>query len=119
MDAPSDTTFKASGVTRESARWPTTVRAVRRLRATRRQADVVLLLGLGAVVVLAAVLRLIHIGAHLPGLVTPDEPTVMNRALGLLHGRIPQQWDWPTGAMDVLAGAVGLGRMLTPWLSRT
>src|SRR4051812_28996315 len=103
MDAPSDTTPKATGVTRESARWATTVRPVRRLRArlgstqlgptartplrgvacskardTRRQADVVLLLGVGAVVVLAAVLRLVHVGAHLPGLVTPDEPTVMD-----------------------------------------
>src|SRR5207248_7328585 len=62
---------------------------------------------------------LVHVGAHLPGLVTPDEPTVMDRALGLLHGRIPNQWDWPTGAMEALAGAVGLGRAITPWLSGT
>src|SRR5439155_4120657 len=91
--------------------------AVRRLRDARRQADVALLTGLLAIVAGAALLRLVHVGAHLPGLVSPDEPTVMGRALGLLHGTIPRQWDWPTGAMELLAAAIGLVRVLTPWLS--
>src|SRR5207248_4205262 len=91
--------------------------AVRRLRDARRGADVALLTGLLAIVAGAALLRLVHVGAHLPGLVSPDEPTVMSRALGLLHGTIPRQWDWPTGAMELLAAAIGLVRVLTPWLS--
>src|SRR5439155_9062974 len=73
--------------------------------------------GLRAVVAVAAVLRLVHVGAHLPGLIAPDEPTVIDRALGLLHGTIPRQWDWPTAAMELLAGAIGFVRVLTPWLS--
>src|SRR4051812_1835532 len=101
MEAPSDTAAQGTCVTLGSARCATTVSAVRRLRDARRQADVVLLLGLATVVVVAAALRLVHVGAHLPGLIGPDEPTVMDRALGLLHGAIPRQWDWPTAAMEL------------------
>ena len=76
-------------------------------------------LGLAAIALGALVPRVVHLGAHLPQLVSPDEPTVMDRALALLDGDTPREWDWPQGAMTVLAVAVGPVRVITPWLDGT
>jgi hypothetical protein len=86
---------------------------------SRRAPDVVLFGGLAVVAAGALVLRTVHLGAHLPQLVSPDEPTVMDRALALLHGHAPTEWDWPQGAMSVLAALVGATRALTPWADGT
>lgn len=87
--------------------------------SSRRAPDVVLLGGLGLIAVAALVLRTVHLGAHLPQLVSPDEPTVMDRALALLHGHAPTEWDWPQGAMSFLAALIGVTRALTPWADGT
>lgn len=66
-----------------------------------------LLAGLAAIAAAAAVPRVVHLGAHLPRLVAPDEPTVMDRAVSLARGRgWPREFDWPPLAMEVLAGAM-------------
>lgn len=82
-------------------------------------ADIALVGGLAAIAAVAVVLRTVHLGAHLPRLVSPDEPTVMDRALALLDGRAPTEWDWPQGSMTVLAGAIGAVRAVTPWADGT
>ncbi len=70
----------------------------------RTRADWRLLAGLGLVIVVAAVLRIVHLGDHLPTLVAPDEPTVMDRAIDLVRGRGgPNLYDWPPASMNLLA----------------
>jgi hypothetical protein len=86
---------------------------------SRRAPDRVLVGGLAAIAVVALALRTVALGAHLPYLIAPDEPTVMDRALALLHGHAPTLWDWPQGAMSVLAGLIGGVRALTPWADGT
>lgn len=69
-------------------------------------------LGLAAVVLLAAALRLPELGAGLPA-VAPDEPTVVDRALGALDGDpMPPQFDWPPGSSYVMAAALLSGRLV-------
>jgi Dolichyl-phosphate-mannose-protein mannosyltransferase len=67
--------------------------------------------GLAAIVLLAAGLRLPHLAGHLPALVHPDEPTVVERGLAALDGRLtPPQFDWPPASAYVYAAAaVGAG----------
>lgn len=89
------------------------------LDPSRRAPDRVLVAGLAVIALGALALRAVHLGAHLPRLIAPDEPTVMDRALALLHGHAPTQWDWPQGAMTLLAGVVGAVRALTPWADGT
>jgi hypothetical protein len=86
---------------------------------SRRAPDRVLGVGLVAIAVVALVLRVVALGAHLPRLIAPVEPTVMDRALELRHGHAPTSWDWPQGAMSVLAALVGAARALTPWADGT
>jgi 4-amino-4-deoxy-L-arabinose transferase-like glycosyltransferase len=86
---------------------------------SRRAPDGVLGVGLAVIAVVALVLRTVALGAHLPHLIAPDEPTVMDRALAHLHGHAPTGWDWPQGAMSVLAGLIGGVRALTPWADGT
>jgi hypothetical protein len=69
-----------------------------------RRIDATLVAGLVVVVGGAAVLRVVHLGANLPAIVAPDEPTVVDRAVGLLHGRLPTEYDWPSASMLLLAG---------------
>jgi len=79
--------------------------------------DLVLVLGVAAIALLAAALRFTHLGAHLPALISPDEPTVANRALAVLGGDlVPPLWDWPPLSSYLLAGAVLLARPLAPGL---
>jgi len=69
-------------------------------------------LGLAGVVLLAAALRLPELGAGLPA-VAPDEPTVVDRALGALDGDpMPPQFDWPPGSSYVMAAALLAGRVV-------
>lgn len=78
-------------------------------------------LGLAAVVLLAAALRLPELGAGLPA-VAPDEPTVVDRALGALDGDpMPPQFDWPPGSSYVMATALLAGRLVgvDPTLDQT
>lgn len=96
--------------------WAVARPASARPRRARPRPDTILLVGLLVIVVVAAVFRLVHLGTNLPQVVSPDEPTVMDRALGILRGVTPTQWDWPTGAMELRAAAIWVGRALTPWL---
>jgi len=69
-------------------------------------------LGLAVVVLLAAALRLPELGAGLPA-VAPDEPTVVDRAIGALDGDpMPPQFDWPPGSSYVMAAALLAGRVI-------
>jgi 4-amino-4-deoxy-L-arabinose transferase-like glycosyltransferase len=71
------------------------------------QPDRVLVAGVAVITAAAALPRLVHLGAHLPALVAPDEPTVMDRAVALARGQgWPNVFDWPPLAMEVLAGAM-------------
>lgn len=72
--------------------------------------DRVLVVGVIAFVVVAALLRLPHLDAGLPQLVGPDEPTVMEGARLIARGIAPDRFDWPPLAMELLAGAM----VLTP-----
>jgi 4-amino-4-deoxy-L-arabinose transferase-like glycosyltransferase len=63
--------------------------------------------GLALIAAAAAVPRVVHLGAHLPALVAPDEPTVMDQAVALARGRgWPRRFDWPPLAAELLAGAM-------------
>lgn len=87
----------------------------RRARHRRGADDRVLLAGLAAIALLAAVLRFADLGAHLPALISPDEPTVARRALAVLDGNlVPPQWDWPPLSSYLLAGALLLVRPFAP-----
>jgi hypothetical protein len=58
-------------------------------------------------VAIGAAFRLVSIGAHLPQLIGPDEPTVVDRAIKMMHGTTnPGIFGWPTGSMLFLAGFV-------------
>ena len=72
--------------------------------------DRVLVVGLLAVVGVAALLRLPNLDAGLPQLVGPDEPTVMDQARLIAGGIAPDRFDWPPLASEILAG----GMVLTP-----
>lgn len=90
-------------------------RAGRRVGAPDSRPDLVLAGGLAAIALLAAALRFTHLGAHLPALISPDEPTVANRALAVLGGDlVPPLWDWPPLSSYLLAGALLLARPLAP-----
>lgn len=79
--------------------------------APRARADLVLLGGLAGIGLLAAALRFPALGAHLPQLIGPDEPTVALRALAVLDGDlVPPQWDWPPLSSYLLAGGLALAR---------
>jgi 4-amino-4-deoxy-L-arabinose transferase-like glycosyltransferase len=78
------------------------------------------LAGVVMVLALAAVLRIVDLGHGLPGLVAPDEPVVLLRAQQLAHHTLPTEYDWPTGAMVVLAGwleVIRQGTATAPYLS--
>lgn len=80
---------------------------VLRSRAPRRPVDCTLLVGLAVIGAAAAVPRIVHLGAHLPELVAPDEPTVMDQAVALARGQgWPRRFDWPPLAAEVLAAAM-------------
>lgn len=87
---------------------------MRSLRLSRRQgerASVAILL------ILAAAFRLVHLMHGLPDLVLPDEPVVLDRAVGILSGRLPDQYDWPSGSMVLLAIVLAPIRLITRSLS--
>jgi hypothetical protein len=70
-------------------------------------------LGVAVVVLVAAALRLAAIGAHLPQLVQPDEPTTFTRAQAILDGQLtPPLWDWPPGGAAVDAAVLAGGEVL-------
>lgn len=78
--------------------------------------DVVTWIGVGVATVVGAWLRLVAVSGHLPQIVEPDEPTTVERALGVLDGTFaPPLWDWPPGgaildaAVLRLADLVGIG----------
>ncbi len=50
-----------------------------------------------------AVLRLAGLGAHLPGLASGDEQVMVGRSLALARGRLPVEYDWPSGAFVLVA----------------
>src|SRR4051812_3707737 len=98
--APSDTDDRLPGPSGDQRNPTSSLQPVARPASARpRRArprptlDRVLLVGLLLVVVIGAVFRLVHLGTNLPQVVSPDEPTVMDRALGILHGVTPTQWD--------------------------
>lgn len=73
----------------------------------RARPDWTLAAGLAVIAAAAAVPRVVHLGAHLPGLVAPDEPTVMDQAVALAHGHgWPRRFDWPPLAAELLAAAM-------------
>ncbi|MBW3562061.1 MAG: glycosyltransferase family 39 protein [Actinobacteria bacterium] len=75
----------------------------------RRSRDPILWLGLAGALALGAALRLPAIGAHLPQIVHPDEPTTMTRALDALTGDLTIPfWDWPPLGAFLLAGGIGV-----------
>ena len=65
--------------------------------------------GLALVAVVTVALRVAALTAHLPQLVSADEPTTVDRALRALDGQlVPPGWDWPPGAALLLAGVLRL-----------
>lgn len=75
----------------------------------RRSRDPVWWLGLAGALAVGAALRLPAIGAHLPQIVHPDEPTTMTRALDALGGDLTIPfWDWPPFGAFLLAGGIGV-----------
>jgi 4-amino-4-deoxy-L-arabinose transferase-like glycosyltransferase len=58
---------------------------------------------LAAVAAVALVLRVWSLTHGLPSLVQPDEPVIVDRAEEILRGHLPDQYDWPTGGMLLLA----------------
>jgi MFS family permease len=67
------------------------------------------------------VLRFDGLAAHLPALlaVDVDEPTVVTRAVGIMHGTLPTVYDWPTGSMLFVVVPFELVRHLDPtWFQR-
>lgn len=65
--------------------------------------------------VLAAGLRAPHLAGHLPALVHPDEPTVVERGLAALDGRLmPPQFDWPPASAYAYAAAAAVARLAAP-----
>jgi MFS family permease len=88
--------------------------AARRLRRTRGD-RARLVLGIAVAVLLAAVLRVPNLDAQLPDLVHPDEPTVVERGLAALDGRlVPPQFDWPPASSYLYAAAVAGARLVDP-----
>jgi len=88
--------------------------AARRLRRTRGD-RARLVLGIAAAVLLAAALRVPNLDAQLPDLVHPDEPTVVERGLAALDGRlVPPQFDWPPASSYLYAAAVAGARLVDP-----
>lgn len=80
--------------------------------------DLVLVAGLVSIALAALALRTVALGAHVPQLIGPDEPTVVNRALAVLDGQlVPPAWDWPPLSSYLLAAALALGRPLAPGLT--
>ncbi len=64
---------------------------------------------------LAAGLRAPHLAGHLPALIHPDEPTVVERGLAALDGRLtPPQFDWPPASAYVYAAVVAGVRLAVP-----
>ena len=60
----------------------------------------------------AAALRAPRLAAALPAVVQPDEPTVVERGLAALSGRLaPPLWDWPPLSGYVYAAAAGVARL--------
>ncbi|MGH8899913.1 MAG: phospholipid carrier-dependent glycosyltransferase [Egibacteraceae bacterium] len=83
--------------------------------AWRARIDVRFALGLAAIVLLAAGLRAPHLAGHLPALIHPDEPTVVERGLAALDGRLtPPQFDWPPASAYVYAAVVAGVRLAVP-----
>lgn len=80
-------------------------------RSSTARADPALWPGFLAAAVLAAVLRGVHLTSGLPALPASDEPLLVSRSLLLLDGSLPTEYDWPTGAMVVLAGALRTARV--------
>lgn len=77
--------------------------------------DVRFALGLAAVVLVAAGLRAPYLAGHLPALIHPDEPTVVERGLAALDGRLaPPQFDWPPASAYVYAAAAAVARLAAP-----
>ncbi|MGH8931079.1 MAG: glycosyltransferase family 39 protein [Egibacteraceae bacterium] len=77
-----------------------------------------LAVGLAVVVMGAAALRVPNLVAHLPAIVQPDEPTVVERGLRALGGQLaPQQWDWPPLSGYVYAAAAMVVRVFSPGLT--
>lgn len=68
--------------------------------------------GLVGAAALAATLRFTYLSHGLPELRGADEPVVVGRALLLLGGELPEDYDWPSGSMMLLAGAMRVGRVL-------
>ena len=81
-----------------------------------------LTVAVGAVlVVVTCLLRFDGLTAHLPALlaVNVDEPTVVTRALGIVHGHLPTLYDWPTGSMLFLAVPFELvGHLAPSWFEK-
>ncbi|MGH8900349.1 MAG: phospholipid carrier-dependent glycosyltransferase [Egibacteraceae bacterium] len=83
--------------------------------APQRRIDVWFVVGLSAIVLLAAGLRAPHLAGHLPALIHPDEPTVVERGLAALDGRLaPPQFDWPPASAYVYAAAAAVARLAIP-----
>ena len=79
-----------------------------------RRFDAVLLAGLLLVVAVAAAFRLPHLSGNLPRIVGPDEPTIMDRALRVLHGHVAlSHYDWPPASMELLGGVMRAARAVS------
>ena len=74
---------------------------------------------MGAVLAVATALRFTNLGANLPGLVAADEPVVVDRARLLLDGGGLRDFDWPPGAMYLLAALLRAAEAVWPGLVAT
>lgn len=82
----------------------------------RRRVDIRFAAGLAAITLLAVGLRVPYLAGHLPAVIHPDEPTVVERGLAALDGgRLsPPQFDWPPASAYVYAASAAVARLAAP-----
>lgn len=78
-----------------------------------RRTNWTFLVGLGAILLAAVLLRTINLGSLLPRVVFPDEPPIMEGARAVLRGDFtPSTVGWPPASMEALALSIGIARFV-------